>query len=112
MNHTKLYEITKCHRDVWGKHFHSVGRSNGSTEFVRHYTNDAPEPEHVEAELLGLGVEWLAEHASSMVFVGPVAHDNEYLICVSGVSGKAPSLLAAVYAAIAEVKRGEGTATD
>ena len=114
MTHAELYEIVKDHRDVWGEHFHTVGRGDGSTEFVRHFTNDAGEPEHVEAELLGLGVAWLVGNLGDTT-IGKPNHggygvrDTWMFPHIHTWGG---SLLAAVYAAIAEVKRGEDSATD
>lgn len=98
MTHAELYEIVKDHRDVWGQHFHTVRRSNETTELVRHFSNEQPEPEHLGAELLGLGVAWLAEKKN-----GIVSLDLMVILAVTNGSG----LLRETYAAIAEVNRAQ-----
>ena len=105
MTHAELYEIVKDHRDVWGEHFHTVRRGDESTEFVRHYTNDAGEPEHVEMELLGLGVAWLVRTDGQFNAYGPVSPGDTFDVpSTTGAWGEGTSILAAVYAAIAEVR--------
>lgn len=107
MTHAELYDIVKDHRDVWGKHFHTVRRGDESTIFVRHYANAEGEPAHREMELLGLGVAWLAKNGGSANIYPPMSGSPDYFVSsdMSACSGR-PSILAAVYAAIAEVKRG------
>lgn len=106
MTNSELYEIVKNHQDVWGQHFHTVRRGDESTIFVRHYANAEGEPAHREMELLGLGVEWLLERSKSEVVTHMVSHFFDRYITRAGCMNSTwqPSLLAAVYAAIAEVK--------
>lgn len=106
MTHAELYEIVKDHPDVWGQHFHTVRRSNETTELVRHFSNEQPEPEHLQAELLGLGVAWLLETTTE--FHAEYKDGPQGFACMV-LCGRYPreykTKLAAVYAAIAEVKR-------
>lgn len=107
MTHAEMYEIVKGHRDVWGEHFHTVRRGDESTEFVRHFTNDAPEPEHLEAELLGLGVAWLVDNLGDTIVGKPGrgGYGVRDTWTVPHIHTWGGSLLAAVYAAIGEEKK-------
>lgn len=112
MTHDRIYENVQNHRDIWGQHFHTVRRGDESTEFVRHYSNDAPEPEYVEMELLGLGVAWLVENRGVPALC--VAGNKRYIASamiteLNSTTCNSNSILEAVYAAIGEVK-GKGKA--
>lgn len=105
MTHAELYKIVKDRRDVWGQHFTITVGHDGPVEFVRHFTNDAPEPEHLEAELLGLGVAWLVRTDGQFNAYGPVSPGDTFDVpSTTGAWGEGTSILAAVYAAIAEVR--------
>ena len=110
MTHAELYKIVKDRRDVWGQHFTITVGHDGPVEFVRHFTNDAPEPEHLEAELLGLGVVWLVENGGRFNVYGPMTPDDTFDVPTATKTwSEGTSILAAVYAAIGEVK-GKGKA--
>lgn len=114
MTHPELYEIVKDHADAWNYHFHIVGRGDGSTEFVRRYGNTSDNPSHVEMELLGLGVVWLiCNSPTKNVEIHIFGSDGDEACVVhakarrwrrSGEFTRQLGPLAAVYAAIAEVK--------
>lgn len=110
MTATELYEIVKDHPDVWGKDFVIVVRGDGTAGFFRQFSNDELDPEHVENELLGLGVKWLVENSKhNSVAVARTLGDWQ---CITYTEEQwcatlfGPSPVAAVYAAIAEVNRG------
>lgn len=105
MTHAKLYNIVEFHRDVWGEHFHTVRRGDESTEFVRHYTNDAGEPEHVEMELLGLGVAWLVEtEKQSRIYAKGRCCTGFGTMTNGRWLGQGDSILASVYSLIGRLK--------
>ena len=112
MTHAELYEIVKDHRDVWGQHFAITVCHDGSVEFVRHFTNEAGEPEHVEAELLGLGVAWLSRNGATPHLHGNTTNSKcriDYTVTDKDDTEDfyfkyADSPTAAVYAAIGAVK--------
>lgn len=115
MTATELYEIVTGHQEVWGKHFVIVKRSDGYIGFYHPFSNDELDPEHVENELLGLGVKWLAFANAGDWYVSSLQQNwhGETDIEVTFLCGGRPrscavrrtSVLAAVYAAIAEVKK-------
>lgn len=108
MTAAELYEIVTGHQDVWGKHFGIVKRSDGYVGFYRSFSNDELDPEHVENELLGLGVKWLVKNSD--VLMHEHLHGGYVVLprFEPGYDDKqpvmGPSVLAAVYAAIAYVK--------
>ena len=102
MTATELYEIVTGHQEVWGKHFVIVKRSDGYIGFYHPFSNDELDPEHVENELLGLGVKWLADTTTEF---HSECHDRMYLVPARKLTVPQSSFLAAVYAAIAEVKK-------
>lgn len=105
MTHAELYEIVKDHPDVWGHHFIVEDYGGGLRRFVRHFTHQAEECEHAEMELLGLGVAWLVENGRSARIYPPLPMRQEYFVGTDDCGDwQLPSLLASVYAAIAEVK--------
>lgn len=62
--------------------------------------------EGVIVALLGLGVEWLVENGGSARIYPPLPTRPEYFVGTDDCGGwRLPSLLASVYAAIAEVKK-------
>jgi hypothetical protein len=110
---TELYEIVKDHRDVWGNHIHWNGygfcRRRGELVY-----NTVLDQEPVENELLGLGVKWLAERRAQPQVIarrdGTYRAHTEHECSLGSVmafkhTGRGRTVLAAVYAAIAYVKR-------
>lgn len=117
MTATELYEIVTGHQDVWGKHFVIVKRSDGYVGFYRPFSNDELDPEHVENELLGLGVKWLASGGGTghsyifgmIVGTNGAADIDVWAISCGDINCRRTNILAAVYAAIAEVKRAQAS---
>lgn len=104
MTHAELYAIVKDHPDVWGEvyryseHFSAIFPRDISVE---------TSPEAASVGLLGLGVDWLLDRTTE--FHAEYKDGPRGFACMVLI-GKHPrtyrTKLAAVYAAIAEVKRG------
>lgn len=106
MTHAELCDIVKDHRDVWGHHFYMLYSKGKYVELLRHDSNDPLEPEHVEIELLGLGVVWLVENGGRFNVYGPMTPDDTFDVPTATKTwSESTSILAAVYAAIGEVKK-------
>ena len=104
MTHTELYEIVKDHPDVWSKVMEWDDPYWMDKEPPASYVS----PAGAEAMLLGLGVAWLVEHKREPI-MSKWKHGFGCWFPVSdglcSDNDAAKSLLAAVYAAIAEVKQ-------
>lgn len=100
MTHTELYEIVKDHADVWDKvlEFH-----NGHWADPDETNSWVPES-IAEAALLGLGVEWLVENDKGLMIL-PKDNSGNYRVSAWSAACDSTPMLAAVYAAIAEVKK-------
>lgn len=105
MTHAELYEIVKDHEDTWGEQFkYDEWRAlfiEQSPQTINPIRGDI-----VESSLLGLGVAWLVEHGGSARLYPPLPTKSEYFVGTEAYGAWwFPSLLASVYAAIAEVKK-------
>lgn len=107
MTYAELLEIVKDHRDVWGEHlFPEIHKAHGVIWWANRAMGGTPVPAAlVEPTLLGLGVAWLVENGGSARIYPPLPTRPEYFVGTDDCGGwRLPSLLASVYAAIAEVK--------
>lgn len=105
MTHAELYKIVKDHRDVWGEHmFPQIHPLHGTIWWANRAMFGMPaNTQLVEPALLGLGVEWLVGHLGALNLYAPAKPGGPHEAVARGLS-EGSSLLAAVYAAIAEVK--------
>lgn len=110
MTNAELYDIVKDHRDVWWQHFDPICCFGHPYLTRPGMLETAGNEQHIEMELIGLGVAWLAKNGGSANIYPPMSGSDEYFVSsdMSACAGR-PSMLAAVYAAIAEVKRGSQT---
>lgn len=115
MTATELYEIVKDHRDVWGVtlHFDDYGCWVDSFSHPESLRDDT-----AEVALLGLGVKWLAERRAQPQVIarrdGTYRAHTEHECSPGGImafkyTGRGRTVIAAVYAAIAEVKRAQAS---
>lgn len=114
MTNAELYEIVKDHRDVWGEHmFPQIHPLHGTIWWANRAMFGMPaNTQLVEPALLGLGVAWLVENGHR-----PSLHKLKDGRCTNwidydpngpmdgGTEIVSKNLLAAVYAAIGEVKK-------
>lgn len=109
MTHAELYEIVKDHRDVWGSILEFVPNTVGGGSFLehdgKHFVDLSPGRFMAEFTLLGLGVAWLVRTDGQFNTYGPVSPGDTFDVpSTTGAWGEGTSILAAVYAAIAEVR--------
>mgnify|MGYP000967116110 CR=1 FL=1 len=116
MTATELYEIVKDHRDVWEDAI--VLCRDGDEQYywasmLQDYGSECG-CDTAEAALLGLGVKWLVERKAHPGTGYPIGKDGSFSCWVDPKVGcdfwdrrecRGPSILAAIYAAISEVKR-------
>lgn len=109
MTHAELYKIVKDHQDVWGSILEFVPNTVGGGSFLehdgKHFVDLSPGRFMAEFTLLGLGVAWLVENLDQAT-IG--IHGGRFSVrdgwMPPNVSANGGSILAAVYAAIAEVR--------
>lgn len=115
MTHAELYEIVKDHRDVWGRDLRHCDQYFASV-FPRDVSLETT-PAVAKHALIGLGVAWLSRNGAAPHLHGNTTNSKCRIgYAVTDKYGTADfwfkyadSELAAVYAAIAEVKRGSQT---